>query len=130
MSKQHRKMQDPLTVPGNENSIIGAGASVVGHCKMDGSVGIEGSVEGSLESEKTVTVGEDGVVVGDVVAGDALIAGRVRGSLKIASRLELRAPSDVGGDIDCRRLLIEEGATLNATIRVGSQRSQPSSSPP
>ena len=124
---KHRPMENPSAASEGTMSLIGSGTSIVGHCKARGSVQIEGRVEGSVESQKTVSIGKDGVVIGDITTQDAVIAGRIQGRLTIGSLVQLQASCDVGGEIDTRRILIEEGATVNATVRMSNGRSQPSS---
>ena len=124
--------QPPPTVPENTISIIGPGMTFVGDGKTEGSVRIEGRVEGSVEAGKAIVIGKEGAVIGDIVAQDAVISGRIKGKLTIASRLELQASCDVEGDIDTRSIVLEEGATVNGTVKMGSRGSQAlkSASPP
>ena len=127
---KHRPMQDPPAAPESSFSLIGFGTSVVGHCKSEGSVQIEGRVEGSMEAERTISIGKDGVVIGDITTKDAVVGGRIQGRMVIASLVQLQASCDVDGEIDTGRILIEEGATVNATVKMGSGRGQPSSASP
>ena len=94
--------------------------SVVGDCKSEGTIRIEGRVEGRIEAGKAVVIGKEGTVVGDICTQDAVISGRIQGSLTIASRLELQASCDVSGEIDTRRIVLEEGAMINGTVKMGS----------
>ena len=72
-------------------SIIGPGMRIVGDCETDGTVRIEGNVEGSVRAGKAVVVGKDGLVKGDIITQDAVISGRVQGTLTAESRLELQS---------------------------------------
>ncbi|MCK5651771.1 MAG: polymer-forming cytoskeletal protein, partial [Gemmatimonadetes bacterium] len=80
-------------------SIIGPGMKVVGDCTTDGTIRVEGSVEGSLRAGKAVVVGRNGFVDGDVVTQDAVISGRVRGTLTAESRLELQSTCQIDGQV-------------------------------
>jgi cytoskeletal protein CcmA (bactofilin family) len=100
-------------------SIIGPGMKVVGDCESDGTIRIEGSVEGSVRAGKAVVVGKDGVISGDVATQDAVIAGTIRGTLVAESRLELQATCRIEGDVRARRMQLEEGALLNGTVHMG-----------
>jgi cytoskeletal protein CcmA (bactofilin family) len=128
MNKQ-RPAQKPPAAPDNTISIIGPGMSVVGDCKTEGTIQIEGRIQGQVEAGKAIVIGKEGEVVGDIATQDAIISGRIKGSLVIGSRLELQASCDVEGEIDTRRIVLEEGATVNGTVKMGSRGSQPSSSP-
>ena len=100
-------------------SIVGPGMLVVGDCQTEGTVRIEGTVQGSVRAGKAVVVGKDGAVEGDVVTQDAVISGRVTGTLVAESRLELQATSRIEGEVRARRVQLEEGAVLNGTVRMG-----------
>ncbi len=125
MSKQ-RPAPNPPGAPDNTISIIGPGMSVVGDCKTEGTIRIEGTIEGQVEAGKAIVIGKDGAVIGDISTQDAVISGRIKGSLVIGSRLELQSSCDVEGEIDTRRIVLEEGATVNGTVKMGSRGSQPS----
>jgi cytoskeletal protein CcmA (bactofilin family) len=100
-------------------SIIGPGMTIVGDCETDGTVRIEGSVEGSIKAGKAVVIGKQGLVTGDVSTQDAVISGRVEGKLVAASRLELQSTCHIEGEIHTRRMQLEEGAVLNGSVHMG-----------
>jgi cytoskeletal protein CcmA (bactofilin family) len=103
-------------------SIIGPGMKVVGDCLTDGTVRVEGTVEGSVKAGKAVVVGKQGAVIGDVQTQDAVISGRVSGTLVAESRLELQATCQIDGDVRTRRMQLEEGAILNGTVHMSESK--------
>lgn len=105
-------------------SVIAPGMRVQGDCMTDGTIRVEGRIEGSIQAGKAVVVGEDGVVVGDVHTQDAVVSGRVEGSIAAESRLELQAGSRVEGDIRSRRVKLEEGAFVDGRIHMGKDQVQ------
>lgn len=102
-------------------SIIGPGMTIVGDCETDGTIRIEGSVQGSVKAGKAVVIGKQGVVTGDIMTQDAVISGRVDGTLVAASRLELQATCHIEGQVHTRRMQLEEGAVLNGTVNMGAE---------
>lgn len=92
---------------------------VVGDCTTDGTLRIEGTVEGTVKAGKAVVVGKEGLVDGHVETQDAVIGGRITGSVQAASRLELQATAVVDGEIRARRMQLEEGAILNGNVTMG-----------
>src|SRR5262245_13664631 len=100
-------------------SIIGPGMRVTGDCDMEGTLRIEGTVEGSVRAGKAVVVGKDGAVIGDIINQDAVIGGRVNGSIVAESRLELQATCLVDGEVHARRIKLEEGGKVNGSMQVG-----------
>lgn len=100
-------------------SIIGPGMRVVGDCETDGTLRIEGTVEGTVRAGKAVVIGKDGSVKGDVITQDAIIGGRVTGKVVAESRLELQATCVVEGEIRARRVKLDEGGQVNGSVFVG-----------
>lgn len=100
-------------------SIVGTGMNVVGDCSTDGTLRIEGSVEGTVRAAKAVVIGSEGVVDGSVITRDAVIGGRVTGTVTADSRLEVQAGARIDGEVRARRMQLEEGALLNGTLVMG-----------
>ncbi len=117
----------PPSTQENVISIIGPGMRVVGDCTTEGSVRVEGEVKGAIRAGKAVVVGRDGVVEGDVHTQDAVVSGRVVGSVVAESRLELQATSRIEGDVQTRRLQLEEGAVLNGKVEMTDPSGSPKS---
>jgi cytoskeletal protein CcmA (bactofilin family) len=106
----------------NVISIIGPGMRVTGDCETEGTLRIEGTVEGTVRAGKAVVIGKDGVVNGDVATQDAIIGGRVTGAVIAESRLELQATSVIEGEIRARRIKLDEGGRVNGTVYTGEIR--------
>jgi cytoskeletal protein CcmA (bactofilin family) len=101
-------------------SIIGPGMHIVGDVVSDGTVRVEGRIEGTIRAGKAVVVGKEGEIHGELVTQDAVIGGRVRGSVTAESRLELQATCDIEGQIFARaqHLQLEQGARFNGQIQM------------
>ena len=102
-------------------SIIGPGMTVVGDCDTDGTLRIEGRVEGTIRAGKAVVVGKDGEVAGNIFTQDAVLAGRITGTIHAASRLEVQATARIDAEVRARRMQLEEGAELNGTLSMGEK---------
>jgi cytoskeletal protein CcmA (bactofilin family) len=100
-------------------SIIGPGMRVTGDCTTDGTLRVEGVIEGTVHAGKAVVVGKDGVVLGDVTTQDAVIGGRVVGTVTAESRLELQATCIIEGEVRAKRIKLEEGGRVNGNVHVG-----------
>jgi cytoskeletal protein CcmA (bactofilin family) len=113
-------------------SIIGHGMRVVGDVWTEGIVRIEGVVEGSVHAGRSVIIGKQGEVRGDVVAEEAVIGGTVRGTLRVSARLELQGSSVVEGEITAspHQLTLEEGALFEGTVHMHGEGEFPSRSAP
>lgn len=100
-------------------SIIGPGMKVVGNCITEGTLRIDGVVEGSIMAGKAVVIGKDSLVVGDIKTQDAVIGGRVQGRIVAESRLELQSTCVIEGEVFARRIKLEEGGQVFGTVQMG-----------
>lgn len=100
-------------------SIIAPGTKVIGDVETDGTLRVEGTVEGQIKAAKAVVVGKDGVVTGDIATQDAVIGGRVTGTVVAESRLELQATCVIDGEIRARRVKLDEGGKVNGQVAMG-----------
>jgi cytoskeletal protein CcmA (bactofilin family) len=130
--RRNRKTEDTMAkesqaAAGRENviSIIGPGMRVAGDCETDGTLRIEGTVEGTVRAGKAVVIGKDGAVRGDVVTQDAIVGGRVDGTIVAESRLELQATCVISGEIRARRIKLDEGGSVNGQIMTGDVQAPP-----
>ena len=116
------KTTTPATPPEAVISIIGVGMTLTGDCQTDGALRIEGTVKGDVRAGKAVVIGKEGLVDGNIYTQDAVIAGGVLGSVHAESRLEVQSSGSISGEIDARRMQLEEGATLQGQVSVGDSR--------
>lgn len=122
MAKDNRQQQDNRE---NTISIVGPGMKVTGDCETEGTLRIEGTVEGRVTAGKAVVIGRDGVVIGDVDTQDAVIGGRVEGTVVAESRLELQETCVIDGEIRARRIKLEEGGKVNGRVQIGETGRRP-----
>jgi cytoskeletal protein CcmA (bactofilin family) len=127
MAKERQAGTSP---PEQVISIIGPGMKITGDCDTDGAVRIEGTVQGNVRAGKAVVIGKEGLVEGDIQTQDAVISGRVRGSLRAESRLEVQSSSRLEGEISAGRMQVEEGSILNGTVKIGKDAIEATSSKP
>lgn len=113
-----RERETPPTSPESVISIIGPGMTITGKCETDGTVRVEGTVNGGIKAGKAVVIGKQGCVSGDVHTQDAVVSGKVDGKLVALSRLELQASCHIDGEVHTHRMQLEEGAVLNGTVHM------------
>lgn len=99
-------------------TIIGPSVHVQGDLSSQGNVHIEGTVTGTVTTSGNLTVGEGAQISANVQAANAYIAGRVKGNLAVAERLELAATSRVTGDVATKVLVVADGALLDGRCQM------------
>lgn len=117
----------------NENkvvSIIGQGTKIKGEITSQGTIRIEGAVEGQVNSGDTIVVQETGQVKADLIGGQVVISGEVHGNVFAHERLEITAQGKVVGDITSPRISIAEGVLFEGkcTMKAPGQMKAPQKS--
>ncbi len=103
------KKEDLKSANGEMAGFIGKGMSFEGKLSFDGTVRLDGRFKGELSSKGTLLVGEDAVIEANIKVDKAVITGEVRGVVEADSRVELKAPAKMFGDIKTPNLIIGEG---------------------
>jgi cytoskeletal protein CcmA (bactofilin family) len=103
--------------PRNE-TLIGSDVSIKGEMSFDGSMRIEGKIEGKIASKGKISFGQGASVVAEVAVGEAKIEGTFKGNLTAASKIELASTAHVLGDVRSTKLVIAEGATFVGNCHV------------
>jgi cytoskeletal protein CcmA (bactofilin family) len=99
---------------------LGRGSRVEGKLRFDGSVRIDGQVDGEIEAQDTVIVGESAVINAQVTAGTIVVKGKVNGDVVAHKRVELQAPGKLVGNITTPSLVIHEGVVFEGHCSMGS----------
>lgn len=91
------------------DTIIGDGTAFVGTIKATGIVRIDGKMEGELQTQGDIVIGEKGEVAGTVKGRNITVAGRVIGNIEADDKLHLLSSGMIDGDIEIKTLVVDEG---------------------
>lgn len=101
---------------------ISRGVQVSGDVLFTDALQVDGKVIGKLTSESgTLHIEQTGEVHAEVDVGVCVIRGSIRGNVTAKSRIEIYKTARVEGDISTPVLLVEEGALLRGTVRMGKE---------
>lgn len=106
----------------NIESFISQGVEIKGDIISQGSIRIDGSVDGKLNIKGDLIVGEKGKVKGEVITGNLILAGKIEGNATSTGRFEITATGTMTGDVSSTILTIEEGGMLEGTSKMGRQQ--------
>ena len=101
--------------PESKISNVSENLHIIGTVFSSGKISFNGSIKGTLES-KSLYVGENGFIDGKVEADEAVILGRIKGTLK-GNKVRLAASSRIEGDTYHQVIAIEDGAIYEGSIK-------------
>ena len=96
-------------------SIISADLTIKGNLETTGDMQIEGTIEGDIRSH-LLTIGQNALVRGEVVADDVVVNGRIMGRIR-GQKVRLSASAQVEGDILHKSIAIESGAVFEGSVK-------------
>jgi cytoskeletal protein CcmA (bactofilin family) len=107
-----------LPLGGNETrTFLARGFEFKGSLSFEGTVRIDGTVEGEIRSSGTVILGEHAFIAGDVSAGTVVCGGRVTGNVMATERVQLLPSAVLHGDVIAPLVQIEEGVRFHGSCK-------------
>ncbi len=90
-------------------AFLGEGTEFKGILTFDGTVRIDGKLEGEILTKDTLVIGETAAVSAEINVHTIVISGVVRGNINATGKVEVRRPGKLFGNIKTPSLYIEEG---------------------
>lgn len=100
------------------SAFIGKGVDFKGTIIYNGTVRIDGSLEGEVQTDGVLLIGEEAVLKAKVTAGTVVCKGKITGDVTATEKIRLRAPAVLNGGVKAPMLSIEEGVLFNGTIEM------------
>lgn len=104
---------------GEIKAFLGEGTEFRGVLSFQGTVRVDGHLEGEIIGGDLLIVGEGGVVKAEVEVGTLIASGKIVGNIRAKKRVELLASSSVIGNITTPCLVVAEGGIFNGTCDMG-----------
>jgi cytoskeletal protein CcmA (bactofilin family) len=102
--------------------ILSSGVSIKGSVKFQKELHIDGKVEGKIDSNGRLTIGEHAKIKGEIKTKSVVVEGTVEGNILAGERCELRAGCTVHGDIESPRLVVDEAATFIGSAKIATKK--------
>ena len=99
-------------------NIITDGTVIKGDIVASGDFRLDGKLEGNIQLNGKLVIGDSGIVNGNVLCQNANIIGTVNGNISVKELLSLHATARVRGDILINNLSIEPGAMFSGKCRM------------
>lgn len=106
-------------------AFLGKGSKVVGTLNFTGPVELDGYIEGEINAQEQLTIGESATINAKIKGGEVIVKGTVNGDISASKRLILKKPAKVIGNITSGCVSIEEGVIFegNCSMKGATQSS-------
>ncbi len=109
--------------PSSSKNILSSDVNVKGTIRFESELIFDGKIEGEIVSDAgALTLGKNANVNGEVRTKSVVVHGSVTGNITVTERAELKASSQLTGDLAAQRITIEEGATFIGKSEVTPNR--------
>jgi cytoskeletal protein CcmA (bactofilin family) len=114
----------------NSKNILNSDVEIKGTVKFAGELMFGGKLEGDINSDGALTLSDEAVVKGNLNVGSVVLRGKINGNIVAKERIEIKAKTELFGDIRAPKLAIEEGVTFVGKTEVNPNKVAPAPTPP
>ena len=101
--------KEPTVARGEIKAFLGEGTDFKGILTFEGTVRVDGKLEGEVYTKDTLIVGESAVVAAEINVHTIVISGVVKGNINATGKIEVHRPGKLFGNVKTPSLYIEEG---------------------
>jgi cytoskeletal protein CcmA (bactofilin family) len=103
-------------------AFLGKGTEFKGVLSFEGTIRVDGKVDGEVISKDTLIAGDGAFLQGEITVGTIICSGKIVGNVNASQKVHIIAPGTVQGNIKTPKLIIEEGVTFDGKSEMASEK--------
>jgi len=103
-------------------AFLGKGTEFKGVLSFEGTIRVDGRVEGEVLSKDTLIAGDEAHLQGEISVGTIISSGKIVGNVNASQKVHILAPGVIEGNIKTPKLIIEEGVTFDGKCEMAGQK--------
>ena len=103
-------------------AFLGKGTEFKGVLSFEGTIRVDGKVDGEVISKDTLIAGDGAYLHGEITIGTLISSGKVFGNINASQKVHILAPGTIQGNIKTPRLIIEEGVLFDGKCEMASEK--------
>lgn len=100
------------------DSLIGENIKIIGKIEGKGNLRIDGAVEGDINYNGNIVIGENGNIIGNINSSDVSLAGTVKGNITSKTKVELFDTGTLIGDLEVPSFIVHENAKFDGNCKM------------
>ncbi|WDV47284.1 polymer-forming cytoskeletal protein [Clostridiaceae bacterium M8S5] len=104
--------------PNHIDTLIGKDSVIEGKIVTNGTLRIDGTINGDLSVKGNIIIGEAGKIKGNLECHNIEISGTVDGNIKCAELLRITDTGKLFGDIDVKSFIVDEDAVFEGNCKM------------
>jgi cytoskeletal protein CcmA (bactofilin family) len=109
----------PRSTGTSADTVLGDGTRFVGKAEVEGTLRVEGTVDGEIHTTDTLVVGKTGNLKATANTNRAVLNGTFKGKIEASDRVEMQSGSHVEADVEASNMLMEEGVHFRGNCKIG-----------
>lgn len=110
-------------------NVLSSDVEIKGTLKFAGELAFDGKLDGEIQTEGVLTLGDNAVINGNISAQSVVVRGKVTGNISAKEKVEIKTKTELFGDIRSSKLVIEEGVTYVGKTEVNPNKVAPTAPP-
>ena len=110
-------------------NVLNSDVEIKGNLKFSGELTLEGKLEGEVQTDGVLNLGDTAVVNGNINAQSVVVRGKINGNINAKEKIEIKAKAELFGDIRATKLVVEEGVTFVGKTEVNPNKVTPTAPP-
>ncbi len=103
-------------------AFLGKGTEFKGVLSFEGTIRVDGKVDGEVASKDTLIGGEESLLQGEISVGTLICSGKIIGNVNAIQKVHLLAPAKIQGNIKTPKLIIEEGVIFDGKCEMAGEQ--------
>lgn len=112
--------------PNSAKNTLNSDVEIKGNLKFAGELSFDGKLEGEIQTDGHLNLGDSAVITGNISAHTVIVRGKINGNITATDRIEIKPKTELFGDIRSAKLVIEEGITFVGKTEVNPNKVAPS----
>ncbi len=115
------RRDEPAYAPQTSDLLLGPGAEFDGKLTFRGTLRIDAKFTGSIVTDDVLIVGEHARMDAEITCGTIVVHGEVNGNVRASAGVELRHTARLRGDVVSPGIVVERGALLQGSVKLGEK---------
>ena len=111
-------------------NVLTSDVEIKGNLKFSGELTFEGKLDGDIQTDGTLNLGDTAVINGNINAQSVVVRGKISGNIIAKEKIEIKAKTELFGDIRASKLAVEEGVTFVGKTEVNPNKVSPTAPVP
>jgi cytoskeletal protein CcmA (bactofilin family) len=120
---------DNMSTNASSKNVLNSDVEIKGNIKFSGELTLDGKLEGEIQTDGTLQLGDSATINGNITAQAVVVRGKVHGNISAREKIEIKSKAELFGDIRASKLVIEEGVTYVGKTEVNPNKVSPSAPP-